>query len=764
MRTSSSRGSQPVPLGQAPYKIIKNRVRRGLVTHEIVHDWETTVSHQPVGDPFVVEGTAWQFLAEKLSTSIRLHVAALNVETGELIGETALPLSAQSTLDEAKALSSTETGVVPTFASGYLGDDFTHGLGLVENAGYLKGFLIHRPDPDDLGSPAYVIPQMSQSPQLVCWRFTGSEVSTVWTMLGPAGLPTEYRIFSAVVLDPRADQQHLLVHFESWAWQSAANLFTDHIPSEGEPPENYLCGFRDYETALPIIPGELCQPEDTADYDGWSREEGNTSYAEAFHADYIETITNTRDHFDGNSGPGYWTTISTSKAPRWHRHGYTVINPVTGVTTAEKYIKILEGEASVPGGPLQVDSYRSEWVPPQTDPHDVASTHGFVVQEPGDATYDVNLKRGYTDQVDPDEESLYLFKEFIAWTSSDNPADDPETLTWFQNYGVSSPSLFGTGITTYSHWTFGAPSLYGNPQNFSTADTGVTFPWRFWISLVMKLSLVHWTQDESYRVPWHTCDAVCSGNRITFRARPWTNGQWREPEDDVDQAYVEGVNQIVAASSARPESYPLAVLDWDLNFNPDVSAANTQISTYATDAVQQKTGAEWDVDEVSEITVSNPIVHGLAVSETADSALNWWLERVDTSVTEGGEIILDEFGDPVLDGEGNPTFEPEVVVEATHCQIWAVSNNQTIRAEFVEVTEPAPLDVSGTGHQDAMIYRIEDVLPLSAEVVDGVIIDTIPLKSVLVVTEEGYADQYAPAGALWVGFVDNPATGTQIHE
>lgn len=754
VRTSPSRGSQPVPLGQADYKITRRRVR--LSTGEVVESWTQELPNQPVGEPIVVGASTWQFVAEKLADSIRLSVVRLRTSTGEIVSTTPLPLSARTTLEEAQELSDTELGVVPTHDSTTFSNDYENGDGVLENGGYLKGFLVWREDPQDTASAAYVIPRLSRSPQIVCWKLTETTPALQWTLAGDSDLPTEYRHYSSVILDPRPGQKRLLLHWESWAWQSASNLFTDHIPNDDN--KNYLCGFRDYETALPILPGALCQPEDTADFDGWVRDEGDTSYAVGFHDEYLAGIDNTRDHFAGNDGPGYWSTISTNKAPRWHRHGYRVVDPTSGGFVVERTIKIHSGEATVPGGPLSVESYRSEWVPPETDPHDVVSSNGFVVQKPGDGIYDATLKRGYVDQLD-DDDSLYLFKEFIIWTTSVNPTDDPETLTWFVNYGVSSPSLYSLDITRYSHWTLGAPSLHGNPQNFSTADTGVTFPWRRWVSLLIKTATVHWTQDASYRVPWHTCEAVCSGDRIIFRARGWEGGGWRESSDTDDFDFETGVDQIASASGQRPESYPLAVFDWSLGYNPDSSGLNAQSSTYLSDASMQK---QYFADDVSARTNSNSIVHGIAPGESGSPAVTWWAERVATVTTTGGEIILDENGDPVLDENGDPTFYPEETVNETHLQVWAADASQALRLGYSELTGDTPGDVSGTAQQDTMIYQLTDLIATGTTEEGGQVLETYPLKSVIVVTEEGFVNVHSPAGAVWVGLIDNPASGTRV--
>lgn len=763
MRTSPSRGSQPVPLGQPVYTVRKERVR--LSDAAVVVSWATEVPHQPVGEQVLVGGTTWQFLAEKLDDSIRLHAARLKSETGELLSVTALPLSPRTTLEEAQALSDSELGVVPTFTDGTFGNDFENGDGLLEHGGYLCGFLVWREEPESLDGSAYVIPRQSNSPQLICVKLTEDAASVEWTLAGDASLPSEYRLYSSVVLDPRPGTARLMVYWEGWAWQSASNLFTDHVP-DGDG-KNYLCGFRDYETALPILPGAQCQPEDTADYDGWVRDEGDTSYLAGHQQEYLDAIDNTRDHFIANEGPGYWANINTAKAPRWHRHGYRVVDPRSGSQLLERPVKILSGEAAVRGGALTVVSARSEWVPPETDPHDVASAHGFVVQKPGDGVYDNEVKRGYIDQVDPATESLYLFKEFIVWSGSVNPADDPESLTWFVNYGVSSPSLYALDVNRYSHWTFGAPSLNGNPQNFSTADTGITFPWRFWAGLLMKTGLTKWTQDASYRVPWHTCDAVCSGDRVIFRARQWNGGNWPEPGDDFDGALETGLDQIAAADGSRPASYPLMVLDWDLTFNPDGAGASSQSSDYRDNAALQR---QYSGGDTSARTRSNGMVHGQAPAESgAGKPLTWWLERVVNIETTGGEVIVDENGDPVLDENGDPQFEPEVEVTDAHCQVWVSASGQDLRLQFSELTTtespaPVPGDVSGTAQQDVMVYQLTDVQATGLSEVDGQLVETYPLKSLVVVAEEGFVGFRSPAGAIWVGLMDNPGSTTRTVE
>lgn len=162
------------------------------------------------------------------------------------------------------------------------------------------------------------------------------------------------------------------------------------------------------------------------------------------------------------------------------------------------------------------------------------------------------------------------------------------------------------------------------------------------------------------------------------------------------------MSEITATGGAAPESYPLFVLDWDLDYNPRISAANTQRTEWALSSVMTDLPAVFG----DEIAVSNIVVHG-AEGEEMQPLL--WLGL--QALSEG----------------------------TNYCQVWAVSEDMAtaIRYRMVEDQADAtkPRDTWGTGTQDMMITNAGGV-------------------SLLVVCSEAQVDDTLSNSGLWVGVID----------
>lgn len=169
------------------------------------------------------------------------------------------------------------------------------------------------------------------------------------------------------------------------------------------------------------------------------------------------------------------------------------------------------------------------------------------------------------------------------------------------------------------------------------------------------------------------------------------------------------MDQLTNSSGNRPASWPLAQLDWDLNYMPRTAGADVQLVEWYTSSISQiypdQVGAA--------VAISNLVVHG-SVGEGAlsDQQAQIWLA---VQVRSAG---------------------------VNHVQLWRLSEDMALAKEFAEVTDGedgGPSDVWGTGTQDMMIYNLTDT------------------ASVLAVCKEARVDQDISESGLWLALIPREA-------
>lgn len=485
---------------------------------------------------------------------IELYCHILNASTGEILSTTQLegieePIPPWDSFEGQVPFWNDrpyeDVGVVPWFSTIH-SDHYRAAFGMIYKCGYLNSFIFHRNASNDI----FAIPQMSQSAQLLAWKFPagGGTPTLAWSFTGWGSWPALYTIYTVcgiydVANDPEAPEWRLLVHFEEFGQGTATNVLAFH---------NDWLGMQWFEEAFGVsipFPGD----DGFFHIEEWPRPGYTHAYeVDNYNASQLGGPTTDEELEDiFNWGVTYWTgrnndppdegtglnggvsNHDTDQIPTSHKHGFMLVNPETGSIVTTEYIKI-DPETSTIGcmtGPLICEWFKSIRVLSEEDPCQLDDTYGHVVRDFrfGDEPIPNQIASffGCVPPLDPAEYQEVFNKSFSV--RYPKAYDDPEEPDGYYppefSYARASTSYTTGGSYGVEGWVLDTQGRRWQvsdepiPEPYSVGQygkhEGIYYARRFYV-VRHKVAMTAFPYEQSIGIPFSPTRMVSLGDVAVF--------------------------------------------------------------------------------------------------------------------------------------------------------------------------------------------------------------------------------------------------------
>lgn len=485
--------------------------------------WKVGLPGIPLGTGWLAHGYRWQpvatwFTATPLASSrwINVRLCQIRESTGVLVRTINLVIEAAGIPWNADVFDSS-AGIPSPGEGGVRGQNYDTdlpSLGKVQDGGHFREWCVVRANDRDTNSETRFFPIWSYANLVPVWKVT-SQGATLdpATLRGWTSYPSRYTLYTSIL----AHAGTLLHHYEEFRFQEA----NDILLIGGR-----LAQFTLWERG---VRGSGVEATPT-----WS---SIALFRFRFKDDEVESteellFDETLAWLLGLDASDKFTTTSTTRLPRAHVHGWRTLPLRAGEATpaaAEHEVATKTSGVGWRTPPLTIELFKAPEVPPATDPNSVAAEWGTV----GGGGYRRPLESG---------ESILFQIEYCLYQVATSAGG---TWQWFHDCNSHLPNTTG-GLADEKTFS----NLKGGPH-------AALLRRRFY-TIRLTTQTAGTTFDESYTVPWHTCNAASDGSRIAFGPRlslplPWPDAS-EAPAGD---------------ASLRPNARPFAFFDSELNLISD---------------------------------------------------------------------------------------------------------------------------------------------------------------------------------------------------